>query len=291
MSSISTVRSRRHSAVRAMRAAKASGLAPQPGRRRRKFALGKPVPFGMLIGPGLLLIAWVAGAASNVIDPRILPAPWTVYETARGLIANSTLQSDFETSALRALEGLGFGIIFGVAAALFSGLSRVGEYLLDGIVQIKNAVPVLALIPLLVMWLGIGEPMKVTIIAISVFIPIYLQLHFALRAIDARYVELAEVLRLNYFSFMRYVVLPGALAGFLLGLRLAAAASWTALVVVEQINATSGIGYMISLAGTYGQTDVIVVGLLVYAVLGLISLLCVRLLARFLLPWQRTLAR
>lgn len=291
MSSSSTVGSHQHSAVQATRGAKAAGLAPQPRRRRRKFALGKPVPFGMLLGPGLLLIAWVAGAASNVIDPRILPAPWTVYETARGLIANGTLQSDFGTSALRALEGLGFGIILGVAAALFSGLSRVGEYLLDGIVQIKNAVPVLALIPLLVMWLGIGEPMKVTIIAISVFIPIYLQLHFALRAIDARYVELAEVLRLNYFSFMRYVVLPGALAGFLLGLRLAVAASWTALVVVEQINATSGIGYMISLAGTYGQTDVIVVGLLVYAVLGLISLLCVSLLARFLLPWQRTLAR
>jgi sulfonate transport system permease protein len=177
-----------------------------------------------------------------------------------------------------------------VVVALISGLTRTGEYLLDGIVQIKRAVPTLALIPLLVMWLGIGEPMKITIIAISVYIPIYMQLHFALRGIDQRYAELASVLRLSYLQFLRWVILPGALAGFLLGLRLAIASAWISLVVVEQINATSGIGYMISLAGTYGQTDVIIVGLVVYAVLGLGAELVVRFLGRVLLPWQRTLA-
>ena len=257
---------------------------------RRRFTLARPVPGGILLGPLLLVLAWVIGACTGWIDPRLLPAPWTVAQTFGRLAGDGSLESNFIASAIRAGEGLALGTVLGVAVALVSGLSRMGEYLLDGVVQIKRAVPTLALIPLLVMWLGIGEPMKVTIIALSVYIPIYMQLHFALRGIEARYIELAAVLRLNYFQFLRWIVLPGALAGFLLGLRLAVAAAWIALVVVEQINATSGIGYMISLAGTYGQTDVIIAGLVVYALLGLTAEFLVRMLAKFLLPWQRTFA-
>lgn len=274
----------------AVPAGKTLRIGPRPYTPRRRFALGKPVPGGILLGPALLLAVWVIGAWANWIDPRVLPAPWTVAQTFWQLAGDGRLESNFATSAIRAGEGLAFGTAAGVVVALFSGLTRLGEYLLDGIVQIKRAVPVLALIPLLVMWLGIGEPMKVVIIAISVFLPIYMQLHFALRGIEARYIELAYVVRLNYFQFLRWIVLPGALAGFLLGLRLAVAAAWIALVVVEQINATSGIGYMISLAGTYGQTDVIMAGLVVYAMLGLTAEFLVRTLAKILLPWQRTLA-
>lgn len=265
-------------------------IGPRPHAPRHRFALAKPVPGGILLGPALLLLAWIIGAWANWLDPRVLPAPWTVAQTFWQLAADGRLESNFATSAVRAGEGLAFGTVAGVVVALFSGLTRMGEYLLDGLVQVKRAVPVLALIPLLVMWLGIGEPMKVVIIAISVFLPIYMQLHFALRGIESRYIELACVLRLNYFQFLRWIVLPGALAGFLLGLRLAVAAAWIALVVVEQINATSGIGYMISLAGTYGQTDIIIAGLVVYAVLGLTAEVLVRLLAKALLPWQRTFA-
>jgi sulfonate transport system permease protein len=259
--------------------------------RRHRFTLAKPIPGGILLGPALLVLAWVVSSWAGWLDPRVLPAPWTVAQTGWQLLASGELESNFATSAIRAAEGLGVGVMTGVVVALLSGLTRTGEYLLDGIVQVKRAVPTLALIPLLVMWLGIGEPMKITIIAISVYIPIYMQLHFALRGIDQRYAELASVLRLSYLQFLRWVVLPGALAGFLLGLRLAVAGAWIALVVVEQINATSGIGYMISLAGTYGQTDVIIVGLVVYAVLGLTAELVVRVLARVLLPWQRSFAR
>ena len=263
-------------------------IGPRPfAPRRHRFTLAKPVPGGILIGPSLLLLAWGIGAWVGWIDPRVLPAPWTVARTFWGLARSGTLETDFAVSAIRAGEGLGLGVMVGVVVALISGLSRVGEYMLDGIVQIKRAVPTLALIPLLVMWLGIGEPMKVTIIAISVYIPIYMQLHFALRGIDARYIELASVLRLSYFQFLRAIVLPAALAGFLLGLRLAVASAWIALVVVEQFNAFSGIGYMINLAGTYGQTDVIIAGLVVYAILGLTAEFLVRLLAKALLPWQR----
>jgi sulfonate transport system permease protein len=133
--------------------------------------------------------------------------------------------------------------------------------------------------------------MKVTVIAISVFIPIYIQTHAALRGIDLKHLELAETLGLSRWAFIRRVVLPGALPGFLTGLRFGVMSAWLALVVVEQLNATSGIGYMINLARTYAQTDVIVVGLVVYALLGLVSDAAVRLAETRVLTWRRTLGQ
>jgi sulfonate transport system permease protein len=121
-------------------------------------------------------------------------------------------------------------------------------------------------------------------------IPIYINLHAALAGIDRRYVELAEVVRLSRWHFLRLVVMPGALPGFFVGLRLAVTGSWLALVVIEQINATSGIGYMMFQAQNYGQSDVIVVGLLVYGIFGFVSDGAVRILERRVLSWRRTLA-
>ncbi len=129
-----------------------------------------------------------------------------------------------------------------------AGLSRFGEAVIDGPVQIKRAIPALAIIPLLILWLGIGEEMKVITIALGVFVPIYLQTHAGLRAIESKYVELAQTVDLSRWEFLRRVVIPGALPHFLLGLRFAVTAAWLALVVVEQVNATSGIGYMMELA-------------------------------------------
>jgi sulfonate transport system permease protein len=191
---------------------------------------------------------------------------------------------------VRAAEGFAWGVVVGVAVALASGLSQLGGYLIDGLVQIKRSIPVLALIPLIILWFGIGEPMKVTVIALSVFVPMYIQTHAALRGMDVKHVELAETLGLGRWAFVRKVVLPGALPGVLTGLRFGVLAAWLALVVVEQLNATSGIGYMINLARTYAQSDVILVGLVVYALLGLTSDGAVRLVERRALAWRRSFA-
>lgn len=262
----------------------------QAPRRRRRLGPGPAIPFGLQIGPLVLLTIWCVGSAVGLIDPRILSAPWVVVGTFGRLLAEGRLQDHFLTSSGRALFGLAFGVVIGTALAIVAGLSRIGEALIDGPIQIKRAVPTLALIPLLILWLGIGETMKVTIITLAVMIPIYMHTHNALRGIDNRYVELAETLRMSNREFITQVVLPGALPGFLLGLRFAVTLCWVSLVVVEQINASSGLGYMIELARTYGQTEVILVGLVVYAGLGLASDGLVRLLERRLLSWRRTLA-
>jgi len=261
-----------------------------PVRRRRRLGPGKPIKFGAAVGPVLLLVGWSIGSAVGWLDPRVLSAPWTVVTTAGDLIADGRLQSNLLTSTQRAAAGLGLGIVLGVVLALLSGLSRIGEAILDGPIQIKRAIPSLALLPLLILWLGIGESMKITTITLGVFVPIYLHTHNGLRTIDSRYVELAQTVGLSRWEFIRKVVLPGALPGFLLGLRFAVTAAWLSLVVVEQINSTSGIGYMMELARTYGQTDIIIVGLVLYGVLGLLSDGAVRLIQRRALSWRRTLA-
>jgi sulfonate transport system permease protein len=259
-------------------------------RHRSRLGPGRRLRYGAWLGPGLLLFSWTLASATGLLDQRVLSEPWIVVATAAELIADGRLPAHLLASAQRACLGLGLGLVPGTLLAIASGLSRTGEALLDGPIQIKRAVPTLGLIPLLILWFGIGEWMKVLTIALGVFVPIYIHTHGGLRTIDARYVELAQTVRLDKLQFIRRVALPGALPGFLTGLRLAVTGSWLALVVVEQINATSGIGYMMSLARSYGQTEIIIVGLSVYGLFGLLSDIAVRLLERKVLAWRRVLA-
>jgi sulfonate transport system permease protein len=262
----------------------------QRPRQVRRLGLSAPLAWGWVLGPLLLIVYWSVLSLTGWLDDRILPAPWTAVTTAIDLIRDGRLQENLAISAWRAAQGLFFGIIFGITLALVSGLSLLGGYVIDGLVQLKRGIPVLALIPFMILWFGVGEAMKVTVIAVTVFAPIYIHTHSALRAIDIKQVELAETLGLSRWAFIRYVVLPGALPGMLIGLRFGVTAAWLALVVVEQLNATSGIGYMITLARNYAQTDVMLVGLVVYALLGLASDAVVRLIQRRTLVWRRTLA-
>ncbi|MEU5768693.1 ABC transporter permease [Streptomyces asoensis] len=259
-------------------------------RRRRGLAPGKPWPASRLVGPLLLIAAWAAASAAGRLDTGAIPAPWTVVRTGVHLWTDGTLTTDILTSLERAAYGFAIGLTAGVVLALASGLTRTGEALIDGTVQLNRAIPTLGLIPLFILWLGIGETFKIAIIAIVVYIPIYLNTHAALAGIDNRFVELAEVQGLSKVQFIRQIVVPGALPGFFVGLRLGVTGSWLGLVVLEQINATSGLGYMMFQATNYGQSDVILVGLLIYGVFGLLSDTAVRLVERRVLSWRRTLS-
>ncbi|MFD9049590.1 ABC transporter permease [Streptomyces zaomyceticus] len=258
--------------------------------RGRRLGPGRPVPFGRLLGPALLIAAWWAASSAGVLDPRILSHPWSVVSTAVELVADGRLQGNVLISLQRAGLGLLFGVVAGVALAVVAGLSRAGEYLVDGPLQIKRAIPSLAMLPLLILWLGIGEDMKVTVIALGVAVNMYINTYASLTGIDSRHVELAEVLRLSRWRFVRKVVIPGSLPGFFVGLRLGVTSSWLGLIVVEQINATSGIGYMMFQAQQYAQSEVIVVGLVAYGVFGFASDALVRAIERRALSWRRTLA-
>ncbi|HET9647243.1 MAG TPA: ABC transporter permease, partial [Microlunatus sp.] len=258
--------------------------------RRRRLSVKKTISGSRLLGPAVVVGVWALASASGHLDPRTLPAPWTVAQTGWDLWTDGSLRQDTLTSLARAGKGLLLGLTIGTVLALLAGLSRAGDALIDGTVQINRSIPTLGLIPLFIVWLGIGEGFKVAIIAIIVYIPVYLNLHAGLRGIDLRFVELAEVSGLNRWQFIRHVVLPGALPGFFVGLRMAVTYSWLGLVVLEQINAINGLGYMMFQATNYGQTAVIVVGLAVYGMFGFISDLLVRLVERRALSWRQTIS-
>lgn len=262
--------------------------APAP-RSRRRLGPGRHIPYGRAIGPALIIALWAAASATGVLDPRMLSAPWTVVSTAGDLIAAGDLQRNVLASLERALIGFLIGGLVGTALAIAAGVSRLGEAFIDGPVQIKRAIPTIGLIPLLILWLGINETFKIVLIAIAVAVNMYIQVFAGLTGIDHRYVELAEVQGYRRWEFLRHVVFPGALPGFFVGLRLSVTASWLILITVEQINALSGVGYMMSQAQLYAQTDVIVVGLAVYGIFGYTSDLLLRRAERRVLSWRRTL--
>ncbi|MEV4641697.1 ABC transporter permease [Actinoplanes sp. NPDC049548] len=256
---------------------------------RRRLGPGRRFRFAFWVGPLVVLAVWTVGSSTGLISPAILTAPWDVAKAFQDQWTNHDLLGNVLSSLQRAALGLGFGVLIGAVLAVVSGLSRIGESLIDGPIQIKRSVPTLALIPLFIAWFGIGQGMKIVTIALISMVPIYVHTHNGLRGIDGRYAELAETIAIGRGEFVRHVVLPGALPGFLLGMRFAVTASLLGLVVVEQYNATSGIGHMITLAEQYGQTDVIVVGLVIYGIFGYLADSAVRLTERKVLAWRRTL--
>jgi sulfonate transport system permease protein len=256
---------------------------------RRRLGPGRRIKFAFWVGPTVLLAVWAIGSKAGLISPAVLTAPWDVVKAFKDQWVNHDLLGDIVSSLERAVLGLAFGVTAGTVLAVASGLSRIGEALIDGPIQIKRSVPTLALIPLFVAWFGIGQEMKVVTIALISMIPIYVHTHNGLRGIEGKYAELAETLGIGRGEFIRHVVLPGAMPGFLLGMRFAVTSALLGLVVVEQFNATSGVGHMMTLAEEYGQTEILVVGLVIYGVFGLLADTAVRLTERKVLAWRRTL--
>ena len=149
--------------------------------------------------------------------------------------------------------------------------------------------PFFGLVPVFIVWFGIGQLPKVLLIAIGASIPLYLNTFAGIRSVDHQFAELGQVLRLSRWEKLRHVVLPGALPQALVGLRQSLGVSWLALVVAEQLNVSNGLGYMINQATQFLQNDVIFVALAVYTLLGLLTDSLVRLLERRALVWRRGL--
>ncbi|WP_078949885.1 ABC transporter permease [Streptomyces sp. CFMR 7] len=240
------------------------------------------------VGPLLLLTLWQVFSATGVLHPDVLASPGTIARAGGDLIADGTLPAAMGVSLQRVAVGLVLGGVVGTVLALVSGLSRLGEDLVDATVQMLRTVPWVGLIPLFIIWLGIGEAPKVALIALGVAFHLYLNVYAGIRGVDAQLIEAGQSLGLNRWGLIRHVVLPGALPGAMTGLRYSLATAWLALVFGESINADAGIGFLMNQAREFFRTDVIVVCLVVYAFLGLTADVIVRTLERLLLQWRPT---
>ena len=256
----------------------------RPARRRRSLRVPRPVRRGL--GPILLLLAWYVASVTGVLASNTLASPTDVIHQGWQLIQNGQLPSAIYASGKRVVIGFAIGASIAIVLAIIAGLFRLGEDLVDATVGMIRTIPWVGLIPLFIIWFGIDEAPKIALVALGVAIPLYFNLYGGIRSVDPQLVEAGTTLGLNRWGLVRHIILPGALPGALVGLRYALGSAWLALVFGEQINATDGIGYLMNNAEEFFQTDIIVVCLVTYAVLGLLCDLIVRVLGTYLLAWR-----
>jgi sulfonate transport system permease protein len=252
-----------------------------PRRRRPRLTWLRRWP-----SPLVLLVLWQAGSTLGVIPEQKIASPLQVLATARELVLDGTLGSETLVSVQRVAIGFALGAVIGVVLAVVAGLSRLGEDAVDPPMQMLRTLPHFGLIPLLIVWLGIGEMPKIALIALGVVFPLYLNTFAGIRSIDRKFLEAARTLHLNRRQRLQHVVVPGAVPQALVGLRQSLGVAWLSLIVAETVSASSGLGYMINHAREFLQTDVIVVGLAVYSILGLLTDSVVRFLERRALVWR-----
>lgn len=236
--------------------------------------------------PVAIIVVWQLLSSTGVIPEVVLPSPLSVLETGFTLASTGELQRHMLVSFQRVVFSLLLGVSSGVVLAVLSAMWRVGDALIDPTVQMFRTVPILALVPLFILWFGIGEESKVLMIALGVFFPVYQNTYAGIRGVDRKLVEVGTMLRLGPWGRIRHIIFPGALPGFLTGLRMALGLAWLLLVISEQVNATSGVGYLMNNARNYMRTDVIVLGIFIYAAAGFITDLIVRITERYALAWR-----
>jgi sulfonate transport system permease protein len=236
--------------------------------------------------PIALVAVWEACSQAGLIPTRILPAPSQVAVAFWDNAKSGALFQNIAISTERALKGLLIGGSIGFLLGVVNGVWRPAETLLDSTLQMLRNVPHLAIIPLVILWFGIDEEAKIFLVAIGVLFPIYLNTFHGIRTVDKGLIEMARVYGLSQTALFWRVILPGALPSVLVGLRYALGIMWLTLIVAETVSASSGIGYMTMNAREFLQTDVVLLGILIYAALGKLADVLTRAIERRALSWH-----
>ncbi|WP_332878863.1 aliphatic sulfonate ABC transporter permease SsuC [Massilia sp. S19_KUP03_FR1] len=236
--------------------------------------------------PLALIAVWEIAARIGWLSSRILPEPWAVAQAFWTLTASGELLLHLRTSLWRAASGFAIGAGAGLLLGMLTGSVRRAETLLDTTLQMVRNIPALALIPLVILWFGIDESAKLFLLAVGVFFPVYLNTFHGIRSADQSLVEMAKSYGVSGWPLYRDVILPAALPSILVGVRFALGLVWVLLIVAETISAQSGIGYMTMNAREFLRTDIVLVGILLYALLGKGADVLARALERRCLRWN-----
>ncbi|HEV7912143.1 MAG TPA: aliphatic sulfonate ABC transporter permease SsuC [Albitalea sp.] len=236
--------------------------------------------------PVLTVVLWEIASSGGWLSTRVLPEPLAVAAAFRQLALSGELGHHVAVSTGRALAGLAVGGGLGLLLGLLTGSCRLCETLLDTTLQMVRNIPALALIPLVILWFGIDESAKLFLVSVGVFFPIYLNTFHGIRSVDKGLVEMARSYGLGGPALWRHVILPGALPSVLVGLRFSLGLMWVLLIVAETISAQAGIGYLTMNAREFLQTDVVLVGILLYALLGKLADVLAKGLERWWLRWH-----
>ena len=233
-----------------------------------------------------MLALWQLASQAGLLSTRILPEPWAVVKAFWALAVTGEMWGHVWTSTWRAVSGFAIGGSLALSLGLLTGSLRWAETLLDSSLQMVRNIPPLALIPLVILWFGIDESAKLFLVSIGVFFPIYLNTFHGIRSVDKGLIEMARSYGLSGWRLYREVILPGALPSILVGVRFSLGFMWVILIVAETISAQAGIGYMTMNAREFLQTDVVLVGILLYALLGKLADVLAKGLESWWLPWH-----
>lgn len=257
--------------------------APAPAARPLPIAVISTLTIGVIIG------LWALASAYALVSPVFLPSPRQVVIALYNLVVtgfvDATLAEHVGASLYRIFGALIASILIGIPAGLAIGTSRVGRGILDPIVEFLRPLPPLAYLPLVIIWVGIGEASKITVIALSMLPSIILSTSAGVRAVSKDHVNAARSLGASKAQVLREVVLPSAVPSILTGIRIALGAGWTTLVAAELVAATSGIGFMIQSAAQFLVTDIVIAGIIVIALIAIVLEYVARLIERRLVPW------
>ncbi|NIF52853.1 ABC transporter permease subunit [Burkholderia sp. Ax-1724] len=240
--------------------------------------------------PLLIVVFWEVAARAGWIAAQVLPAPSSVAATAWNLARSGDLFVHLGVSLLRAMTGFLAGGTIGLALGVLSGFSRLAQALVDRPLQMVRAIPFLAMLPLVIVWFGVGEVAKIFLVALAVLFPIYVNTMLGIRQIDPKLMELAKVIGMNWPAVVRRIILPGSMPSILTGIRYALAHAWLALVIAETLATTRGIGFLAMDAREFLQTNVILLTIMIYAIIGVAADALVRSLEARFLSWHANYA-
>ncbi|BBP98905.1 sulfonate ABC transporter [Burkholderia sp. SFA1] len=238
------------------------------------------------IVPVLILLVWEGAARAGLIAPQVLPAPSKVIGTAFDMAKDGELFIHLGVSLLRASAGFVIGGALGLALGILVGFSPLAQAFLDRSIQMVRAIPFLAMLPLVIVWFGVGEVAKIFLVSLAVLFPVYINTMLGIRLIDPKLMELAKVVGLDRTAILRRIVLPGAMPSILTGVRYALAHAWLALVIAETLATTRGIGFLAMDAREFLNTNVILLTIIIYALIGVAADALVRRLEARFLSWH-----
>ena len=236
-----------------------------------------------------ILVLWSLAARLELVSPIFLPSPLTVLASLASVattgFVDSTLAQHTLASLGRIFGALAAAIVIGVPAGIAIAASRIGKGILDPVVEFLRPLPPLAYLPLIIIWLGIGEASKITVIALAMLPPIIISTAAGVRSASKDHVNAARSFGASRWQVLRHVILPGAVPSILTGTRIALGAGWSTLVAAELIAATRGLGFMIQSAAQFLVTDIVIAGIFVIATIAFLFELVARLAERILVPW------
>ncbi|MFD1414882.1 ABC transporter permease subunit [Oceanobacillus jeddahense] len=236
--------------------------------------------------PVLIIVLWELFGRLNLITSTMLPTPWEVIQAGWRLFETGELQEHVFISTERALIGFVIGGVIGFALGLFNGTILFLERLVDTTIQMVRTIPHLALIPLVILWFGIGESAKIFLVAVGVMFPIYINTFNGIKNVDRKLIEMGKIYGLSKWKLFTNIILPGAMPSILVGIRYALGVTWISLIVAETIGADAGIGYMATTAREFMQMDVVVLTIVLYAILGKLSDFIAKVFEQRLLKWN-----